>query len=365
MSQINPDAPAPEGPGSRPVEFASPTTASPAISRAVDPSVPRHRASEDFGPSIRLGIILLGFLLGGSRLVAGLSHESTTMASTIRPFLDAAAIALAGWVVARALDQCGRTITAAVEARRNRDARLDAARLERTDRVIAAIERLATVFESRGVPGPAAPIENRPDRTRLIFELGQALRATRLDEAGTLLDRLDAEFPDEPARQDLRDQLETARRQQSEERLAQIDAARRVNDADRVLELYAATGPSLEFDRRGELERDLARWFLDLIHRRLRVGRIQPEVVGLAARAAEVFGATVEGASLRASLPVLRRSVGLCPRCARPYVGTEAACPQCLAGVPPDAILPAAPPPETIADVARPDVEADAAGPNE
>ncbi|MHB1561909.1 MAG: hypothetical protein ACYC61_31045, partial [Isosphaeraceae bacterium] len=100
-------------------------------------------------------------------------------------------------------------------------------------------------------------------------------------------------------------------------------------------------------------------WFLDLIHRRLRVGRIQPEVVGLAARAAEVFGATVEGASLRASLPVLRRSVGLCPRCARPYVGTEAACPQCLAGVPPDAVLPPAVPSPA------PDAESDAAEPNE
>ena len=28
---------------------------------------------------------------------------------------------------------------------------------------------------------------------------------------------------------------------------------------------------------------------------------------------------TVEGASVRASLPTLRRSVGLCPRCAQPY----------------------------------------------
>ncbi len=335
------------------------------MSRAVDSSVPRNRSSGDSGPAIRLGIILVGFLLGGSRLVTGFGEEPATTAAMIRSVIDAAAIALTGWVVARATERGGRAIAAAVEVCRDRDARLDAARLEWGDRTSAAIERLAAALESRGVSGPAAPIEDRRDRTRLISELGQALRENRLDEAWTLLDRLDAEFPDEPARQNLREQLESARRHQSEERLAQIGAARRVNDADRVLELYAAAGPSLEFDRRSELERDLARWFLDLIHRRLRVGRIQPEVVGLAARAAEVFGATVEGASLRASLPVLRRSVGLCPRCARPYAGTEAACPQCLAGVPPDAVLPAAPAPEANADVAEPNADADAAGPDE
>jgi hypothetical protein len=67
-----------------------------------------------------------------------------------------------------------------------------------------------------------------------------------------------------------------------------------------------------------------------LIHRRLRTGTIQSEVVQLASRFSEVFATTVEGASVRAALPTLRRSVGLCPRCSQPYAGVAEACPKCL-----------------------------------
>ena len=118
-----------------------------------------------------------------------------------------------------------------------------------------------------------------------------------------------------------------------QEQMAQLDAARKVNDPARVIELYQGIVPSLDAERREELARDLAKWFLELIHRRLRTGKIQAEVVLLATQVAETFGATVEGASMRAALPTLRRSVGLCPRCAQPYTGTADACPQCSAGV--------------------------------
>jgi predicted amidophosphoribosyltransferase len=67
---------------------------------------------------------------------------------------------------------------------------------------------------------------------------------------------------------------------------------------------------------------------------------VQGDVAELAARAAESFGDTPEGASLRASLPTLRRSAGLCPRCAQPYAGIDEACPQCLAGLVPQALSP-------------------------
>jgi predicted amidophosphoribosyltransferase len=46
---------------------------------------------------------------------------------------------------------------------------------------------------------------------------------------------------------------------------------------------------------------------------------------------ADAFDSTPEGASLRAALPTLRRSVGLCARCGRPYNGIADACPACLA----------------------------------
>ena len=47
----------------------------------------------------------------------------------------------------------------------------------------------------------------------------------------------------------------------------------------------------------------------------------------LAARVAESFGDTPEGASLRAALPSLSRNAGLCPRCAGPIPERTALCP--------------------------------------
>ena len=73
-------------------------------------------------------------------------------------------------------------------------------------------------------------------------------------------------------------------------------------DPDRVLELRDSLAPLLETGARLDLDRDLARWSMSVIHKRLRVGLMRPEVAVLAARVAESFNHTPEGASLRAKL---------------------------------------------------------------
>lgn len=115
---------------------------------------------------------------------------------------------------------------------------------------------------------------------------------------------------------------------------AQLQAAREVNDPDQVLEIHGRMSPLLKEETRKHLDVDLSHWFLMIVHRRLRSGRIQADVVELADRIAEIFGHTIDGASLRASLPTLRRSAGLCPRCAKPYTGSAKACPECLKTAP-------------------------------
>jgi len=224
-----------------------------------------------------------------------------------------------------------RLADAAIAARAARASRYEQWRHDLLERVAAALERLADAHERRPIPqGTPHP----PDRGRasLLAEIDQAVRSGRLEDAGARFEELAAGFPDDPAIAPLKEKLEALRRQECEGRIAQIQAARQVNDPSRVLELYRVVESYLERDRRGLLERELARWFLEVIHRRLRGGQIQPDVVELATKVAETFAATVEGASVQASLPTLRRSVGLCPRCAQPYVGTAAACPRCLAG---------------------------------
>ncbi|WP_337177474.1 hypothetical protein [Paludisphaera sp.] len=109
-----------------------------------------------------------------------------------------------------------------------------------------------------------------------------------------------------------------------------LQAAREANDAARVLELREEAPEGLDEPTLGELDAELGRWMLTFVHRRLRSGPLQMDVVALVERASETFGHTKEGASLRAALPTLRRGAGLCPRCARPYVGVWEACPECM-----------------------------------
>lgn len=151
-------------------------------------------------------------------------------------------------------------------------------------------------------------------------------------EADARLDDLIAEHPSNRRVERVAEQLRRAKQTVAERWVEQLRVAREVNDPNRVLELYAETPPVHDEEGRKLLDQDVAQWFLSLVHRRLRRGGIQLEIVTLAERVSESFAHTVEGASLRAALPTLRRSVGLCPRCAKPYVGTAEACPECLAG---------------------------------
>jgi hypothetical protein len=111
---------------------------------------------------------------------------------------------------------------------------------------------------------------------------------------------------------------------------AELKAAREANDPTRVLEIFQTIAPELEGEPRRVLQTEIAEWFITVIYRRLRTGKIQAEVVELAGRFAESFASTAQGASVRAALPMLRRSAGLCPRCIKPYTGTGQACPECL-----------------------------------
>lgn len=111
---------------------------------------------------------------------------------------------------------------------------------------------------------------------------------------------------------------------------AQLEASQGANDAERVLELHASLAPRLSDEERVPLEQAVVKWLMSHLMRRLRAGSVAAEVPELASRIAEAFAATAEGASLRASLPTLRRSAGLCGRCAKPYTGVDEACPACL-----------------------------------
>jgi hypothetical protein len=121
---------------------------------------------------------------------------------------------------------------------------------------------------------------------------------------------------------------------------ARLEASRSANDPDAVITLRDELAEHLAAEALADLDREVVRWLIKLIQRRMRAGTVRSDVVQLAGRVADRFGATVEGASLRASLPTLRRSAGLCPVCGEPYTGLEDRCPRCHAAVPPPTPVP-------------------------
>jgi hypothetical protein len=210
-------------------------------------------------------------------------------------------------------------------------------------RIEPAVASPAAILEAGGEAVlSAASLELAKDRA--LADLRQSIRDRRWEEAGSRFDAFSRDHVNDPRLASLNEELQAARASALRDHSAQLDAARAVNDPERVLEVYKLMVPLLNAEARASLEPDLARWFLKLIHNRLRVGKIQPELVLLAGRIADDFSHTVEGASLRASLATLRRSVGLCPRCAQPYAGLGDACPACLglgpAGPPAGAVTP-------------------------
>jgi hypothetical protein len=243
----------------------------------------------------------------------------------------------AGWVVlAFGLAGVGafvasRLVAALVLAHFDRTRLVAEELLALAARGVVALERLVETGQRGAEPATSSNASNRK-RDWSLAAIERAMGATQWAEAEALLDAFEAEFLGDPELDRLKNQLVSSRRNAAQEHLARLEAARQVKDPDRVLEIFQVVGPGLEAEARTSLERDLAKWCLDLIHRRLRTGKIQPEVVLLATRVAETFGTTIEGASLRAALPTLRRSVGLCPRCAQPYTGNAVACPKCLSG---------------------------------
>lgn len=303
-----------------------------------------------FGLVLGLGLSAYGTCRAAGDLTAAIAAAAARPAELMAAGLDALATVLAWGIAGGAAALACRLAEAAWTARAERSARRDERVIGLAERAIAALERLAATRADRPADGGGHPVNPpEPDpRARLLTEIAEAERSGRFDAAAALLDELADRFPGDPAIAAIRPRIEAGRAAEAEGHLARIEAARRVNDPASVLELYRTVAAWLEAERRGELERELAAWFRELIFRRLRAGRIQPDVVDLATQVAETFAATVEGASLRASLPTLRRSVGLCPRCAQPYTGAAAACPRCLAGPQPPPAAEAVEPDEPL-----------------
>ena len=196
-------------------------------------------------------------------------------------------------------------------------------------RSLPLLERIAVALER--APLASAGSDGGRGRGRGLVEFRMAIDEARWDEAEAIARDVAAEFPSDPEVASLTEQLGRSREFAAADLRQRIEAARAANDPDGAIRSRDDLARIVRGEALLEVDRPLVKWLMALIQRRLRTGTIGVDVVALAARVAESFGGTTEGASLRASLPTLRRSAGLCPRCAEPYAGVGDACPKCLA----------------------------------
>jgi hypothetical protein len=114
---------------------------------------------------------------------------------------------------------------------------------------------------------------------------------------------------------------------------AELDAARRADEPERVIDCRDELTQHLRGEELRELDRELVRWLVGRVQARARSATPAGALAAanLAARVVQSFGDAPEAASLRAALPSLRRTAGLCPRCARPRGVQGDLCPRCAA----------------------------------
>lgn len=109
--------------------------------------------------------------------------------------------------------------------------------------------------------------------------------------------------------------------------LDQLREAKKMGDADEVLDLRDMLLPRLDDAKKDKMDRELADWFTKHFQTALRSGKAML-IAPVLGRAVETFGGRPEIKHLADALPMVRQSVGLCPSCGKPYRGTLPNCPQ-------------------------------------
>jgi hypothetical protein len=235
---------------------------------------------------------------------------------------------LGGWVAGRLIKTGAELIDAfadqAESAARNAEL-IEQHAIPTLGRIALALEKLS-VEQKSPQPKPE-PVDDEAARAHQVAR--QAIASGRWAQAEKLVARFVKEHPGPDAAR-LLAELEDSRNAAVEKLMTRLEAAKRAEDGLLAVEIRDALTEHLRGDRLADFDRDLARWLVGEIKRKVRSGPIKPEVATLASRVADSFADTPEGAALKASIPNLRRSAGLCPRCARPYRGSDSACPRCL-----------------------------------
>jgi hypothetical protein len=232
---------------------------------------------------------------------------------------------MAAWVAGRLITTAGGLIDAFA------DQAEAAARLANLieQQAVPTLGRIALALEKLSIE-QQKPREPEDDETARTIQIArQAIASARWAQAEKLVGRFIKDHPGPDAAR-LLAELEDSRNKAVDGLLARLEKAKTAGDGLLAVEIRDALTEHLRGDRLAGLDRDLVRWLVGEIKRKVRSGPIKPEVATLASRVADSFADTPEGAALRGSIPNLRRSAGLCSTCAQPHRGPVDECPRCL-----------------------------------
>jgi hypothetical protein len=233
-------------------------------------------------------------------------------------FVTLGGFGLAGWVAGRLLRTSAELIEVFVdgaEAAARTTYLIESQLVPSLNRAVLAMERLATGRDGDCLdPGVAA--------------VRGAIRVADWDRAERLLQSVRIENADT-----LSEELERARQGESDTLSARLDAAIANDDPVEVIDCRDALTHHLRGEPLRSLDRRVVRWLANTVRDRAKAGQITPELAKLAAKTADSFADTPEGAAIQTALPGLRRRAGLCPSCVQPYRGPGDACPDCSSDV--------------------------------
>lgn len=297
-----------------------------------DLRAPHVGLPERASPAFKRGLIALGLLIGLGKALTQLAQRSDLLL-ILAALCEVLAYGLVFGGLAALIDPL-LTLTSWLMTRRSRRVENSVLREERLLEILARIAEQRPAFAPPPAPMTQAGPRTQPSPPTPQVELDEvvrrAIREGHWQEASSRLQAFASEAPDDPRVASLSAELEQAKGSIVESIRAKVAAARGVNDSDRVFELHDEIAGLLDHEAKDTWDKDLVRWFMIVIQKRLRSGTVGPDVATIAAKVAERFDTTSEGASLRAALPTLRRSAGLCARCGEPYKGLADACPKCL-----------------------------------
>jgi len=281
------------------------------------------RALVRIAPFVRFGVFGMGVSLFLHQVQPLLNDTQFTWGERrvmgIVAFLTFGGFGLGGWVAGRLLRGAAEAIELLVDTAEAGWRTADLIELQ----VVPALGRIANALERPS----SSPREDASKRA--LEKIRRATSEGRWEHAERLAAKFVREFPDAPDASLMEREIAESRWAVIDQLQGKLDEARRRNDPSAVMDVRDTLTLHLRGEALHDLDRQLVRWLVHQVQRRLRESAPLPDLLALTTRVHETFADTTEGAGLAELLVKLRKASGLCIHCGRVSSAKSEVCPTC------------------------------------